>query len=41
MIFVYQPCEECGYVIDDGGYKNGKYLCHDCLDKEDEGSKTK
>ena len=28
----YSPCESCGSWVDDGSFKNGDYLCHDCLD---------
>lgn len=30
----YQQCILCGVIADDGGLKKGKFVCHDCLDKE-------
>jgi hypothetical protein len=30
----YYPCNSCGVYVDDGSFKNKKYLCHDCIDKE-------
>ena len=28
----YCPCATCGVWVDDGSVRNGKYLCHDCMD---------
>jgi len=30
----YQPCSICGTYTDDGGLKDGKLVCHVCLDQE-------
>ena len=29
----YEECADCGVYVDDGNFKNGKYLCHGCIDK--------
>lgn len=31
----YQKCSVCSKFADDGGLKNSKFVCHDCLDKCD------
>lgn len=31
----YQQCALCGVIADDGGLKNDKFVCHDCLDKQE------
>lgn len=31
----YQPCSICGKYADDGGLKNDKFTCHDCLEQEE------
>lgn len=31
----YQPCSICGKLADDGGLKDNKFTCHDCLDEFD------
>lgn len=28
----YKACEHCGWSVDDGQYKNDKYLCQECFD---------
>lgn len=33
----YQACNSCGKYADDGGLKDGKFTCHDCLDKNNKG----
>lgn len=35
MILNYEPCHSCRTHVDDGKYREGKYLCHDCLDKKE------
>lgn len=30
----YQPCSICGVYADDGGLKDGRFTCHDCLDNK-------
>jgi hypothetical protein len=30
----YYSCNSCGVYVDDGSFNNSKYLCHDCIDKE-------
>jgi len=32
----YQACSNCGIFADDGGIKDGKFICHDCLEKSDD-----
>lgn len=32
----YQSCSVCGNLADDGGLKDKKFTCHDCLEKLDE-----
>lgn len=27
----YRSCASCRWLVDDGCYKNGKYLCQECL----------
>lgn len=27
----YKPCGNCGWWIDDGTFRGGKYLCQDCF----------
>ena len=34
---MYQKCSICGTYSDDGTVRNGKMICHECLDKEDDG----
>ncbi len=29
----YEKCADCGFFEDGGNFKNGKYYCHDCIDK--------
>lgn len=29
----YQPCSVCNKYVDDGGLRDGKFICHECLDK--------
>lgn len=29
----YQECSVCGGLADDGGLRNNKFTCHDCLEK--------
>lgn len=31
----YQLCNNCGTYVDDGGWKDGKFTCHECLDQEE------
>lgn len=37
----YQSCSVCGKLADDGGLKDKKFTCHDCLEKLDEKRKSK
>jgi hypothetical protein len=30
----YQECTHCGKYSDDGGLKEDKFICHDCLEKK-------
>jgi len=30
----YQTCSDCGKYADDGGLRNGKFTCHECLDEK-------
>ena len=29
----YQNCHICGKLADDGGLRDKKFVCHDCLEK--------
>lgn len=31
----YNKCFVCKKLVDDGGMKNDKFVCHDCLDSID------
>lgn len=36
----YQDCSICGKLADDGGLRDNKFACHDCLDELDEKAKN-
>jgi len=36
--WMYQKCSICGTYSDDGTIRDGKLICHECLDKKEEGA---